>query len=214
MISIAIVDDNDFLRKAMMERLGSQFRLITDASQAKYMLRFLKTQAPANHPQVVLMDIAMDEMDGITATALVKEANPAIKVIMLTVFEDVDKVLQAIKMGADGYCLKDEPADKLIGCIEDVVAGGSYMSPSVARKAMRYLQQTYVPAEPAANNPLTSREQEILQYVIEGRTYQSIADMLFVSLATVKSHVYNIYEKLQVNNKMEAMRIVKEKRWI
>jgi len=198
----------------MIERVSDDFRLVTEASQANHLLRFLKQQPRVNHPQVVLMDIAMEEMDGIQATAFVKEINSDIKVIMLTVFEDVDKVLAAIKMGADGYCLKEEPKEKLIACIYDVMNGGSYMSPSIARKAMRYLQQHYTPATPGANNPLTNRELEILQLVIDGRTYQSIADSLFVSLATVKSHVYHIYEKLQVNNKMEASRLVKEKRWL
>ena len=160
------------------------------------------------------MDIEMEGTNGIEATALVKEFNPAIKVIMLTVFEDEDKVLNAIKAGADGYLLKDEKKEKLIECIHDVISGGSYLSPSVANKAMKYLQKTYVPKEASPGNPLTPREQEILLLIIDGQSYQEIASGLFISMPTVKSHIYHIYEKLHVSNKIEAAKKATGNRWL
>lgn len=214
MITIAITDDNEVLRQTVAERLKEDFRIVYQASSGSSMLRFLQANRSEVHPEVILMDIAMDEMDGIEATYQVKQLNPSIKVIMLTAFEDDEKVFSAIKAGADGYCLKEERKEKIVNSINDVVNGGSYMSPIIARRAMRFMQEHYTAPEPAAGNPLTQREQEILQLVIEGKTYQHIADSLFISLATVKTHVYHIYEKLQVKNKMAAARLVKEKRWI
>lgn len=214
MVQIAIVDDNDMLRQAVMQKLEEGFSVLYEASSGASLLRYLRGNAPAQHPQVILMDIAMEGMDGIETTAWVKEINPAIKVVMLTVFEDEDKVLSAIKVGADGYCIKDEKRERLVTCIYDVLEGGSYMSPVVARKAMRYLQQSYLPPAPGNTNPLSKREQEILQLVINGKSYQHIADDLFISLSTVKTHIYNIYEKLHVSNKMEAARVVMDKRWM
>jgi DNA-binding NarL/FixJ family response regulator len=135
-------------------------------------------------------------------------------VIMLTVFEDDDKVLNAIKAGADGYLVKDEKKERIIECIHDVVTGGSYMSPSVAIKTLKYLQKNYIPKEAVPGNPLSHREQEILQLVIDGCSYADIAAKLFISMATVKSHIYHIYEKLHVSNKIEAARKATSNRWV
>jgi DNA-binding NarL/FixJ family response regulator len=214
MTCIAVTDDNGMLRQNIIERLQHDFRIVFEAGSAKSLLRFLTSNEPAHHPQVILMDIGMDEMDGIEATAAVKELNPSIKVIMLTVFEDEEKVLNAIKAGADGYLVKDEKKERLIECIHDVMQGGSYLSPSVAAKAMKYLQKNYVPDKASPGNPLSRREQEILQFIINGNTYQEIASKLFISMATVKSHIYHIYEKLQVKNKIEAAKKVSGKHWL
>ena len=108
MITVAVTDDNELLRGNIVERLKDDFHIIFEASSAKAMLRHLKANDTLHHPQIILMDIEMDEMNGIEATRQVKEINPGIKVIMLTVFEDDDKVLNAIKAGADGYLIKDE----------------------------------------------------------------------------------------------------------
>ena len=215
MITVAITDDNDIIRNSVVRRLKDSFRFVYEASSAESMLRFLKQNPPVVHPQVILMDIEMGEIDGIEATAMVKELNPSIKVVMLTVFEDDEKIMNAIKAGADGYCVKDEKKERIAECLTDVVDGGSYMSPAVARKAMKYLQQTYMPVSAAAgNNPLTHREQEILLLVVNGQKYADIAQQLFVSLATIKTHIYHIYEKLQVGNKLQAMQLAKQKGWL
>lgn len=214
MFTIAITDDNDMLRKNISERLKNNFQVVFEASSAKSLLRFLKSNDTSHQPQVVLMDIEMDEMNGIEATKQVKELYPSIKVIMLTVFEDDEKILNAIKAGADGYLVKDEKKERIIECIEDVMKGGSYLSPSVAAKAMKYLQKNYIPEKAAPGNPLSKREQEILQFIIDGNTYHDIASKLFISMATVKTHIYHIYEKLHVNNKIEAAKKASGNRWI
>ncbi len=122
--------------------------------------------------------------------------------------------MNAIKAGEDCYLVKDEKKERLIECINDVMQGGSYLSPSVAAKAMKYLQKNYVPEKAAPGNPLSKREQEILQCVIDGHTYNDIAKKLFISMATVKTHIYHIYEKLHVNNKIEAAKKATGNRWI
>jgi len=214
MITVAVTDDNDLLRNNIVERLKDNFQIIFEASSAKALLRNLNANERLHHPQIILMDIEMDDMDGIEATQQVKEINPGIKVIMLTVFEDDDKVLNAIKAGADGYLIKDEKKERIIECIFDVMNGGSYMSPSVAIKTLKYLQKNYIPKEATPGNPLTTREQEILQLVIDGNSYTDIAANLFISMSTVKSHIYHIYEKLHVSNKIEAAKKVTNNRWL
>ena len=214
MITVAITDDNDIIRNSVIRRLKDSVRFVYEASSAESMLRFLKSNPATVHPQVILMDIEMGEIDGIEATAMVKEMNPNIKVVMLTVFEDDEKIMNAIKAGADGYCVKDEKKDRILECINDVVTGGSYMSPSVARKAMKYLQQIYKPVSATTDNPLTKRETEILQMVVNGSKYADIGELLFITTATVKTHIYHIYEKLHVSNKMQAMQLAKQKGWL
>jgi len=214
MLKIAVTDDHEMLRKNISERLKKNFQIVFEASSAKSLLRFLRSNDPSRHPEIILMDIEMDEIDGIEATRQVKELIPAIKVIMLTVFEDDEKILNAIKAGADGYFVKDEKRERIIECIEDVAQGGSYLSPSVAAKAMKYLQKNYVPGEAVPGNPLSKREQEILQLIIEGNAYHEIASKLFISMATVKSHTYHIYGKLQVKNKIEAAKKASGNRWV
>ena len=214
MISLAIVDDNELLRRNIIARFKDEFHIVYESRSAKPLLRFLRTNPIIDHPQIVLMDIEMDEMDGIEATACVKEINPAIKVIMLTVFEQEEKVLRAIKAGALGYLIKDEKKEKMIECIHDVANGGSYLSPSVAIKAFHYLQSNYSPRASEPGNPLSAREREILQNIIDGSSYTEIATNLFISISTVKSHVYHIYEKLQVRNKIEAANKVARNRWL
>jgi len=214
MITLSVTDDNELLRRNIITRLKDEFQIVFEASSAKALLRFLKANEAVRHPQVILMDIEMDVMNGIEATALVKEINPGIKVIMLTVFENDDKVLNSIKAGADGYLLKDEKKERIIECIHDVINGGAYMSPSVASKAMKYLQKNYTPKEAAPGNPLSHREQEILQHIMDGNSYSEIAIKLFISMATVKSHIYHIYEKLHVRNKIEAAKKASDNRWL
>ncbi|MFI5132938.1 MAG: response regulator [Chitinophagales bacterium] len=214
MLTVAVTDDNELLRKNISERLKNDFQIVFEAGSAKSLLRYLKSNAHSQHPQVILMDIEMDEMDGIETTRQVKELYPSIKIIMLTVFEDDEKILNAIKAGANGYLVKDEKKERIIECIHDVIQGGSYLSPSVAAKAMKYLQKNFVPDKAAPGNPLSKREQEILQLIINGNTYHEIAEKLFISMATVKSHIYHIYEKLHVNNKIEAAKKATGNKWV
>ncbi len=213
-MQIAFAEDQEIIRRMITQMLSPEHQIIFSASSAEALIRFLQANPAHRHPQLVLMDISLEGMNGIEATSILKKLNPEIKVIMLTSFDDDDMVFEAIQNGADGYCIKDEMALKLAGCIEDVKNGGSYMSPGIARKAMNYLQKTYVPEKMKENNPLSRREVEVLRMVINGEPATEIAGELNLSLATIKSHVYNIYQKLHVKNKMEAANLVRIKGWV
>jgi DNA-binding NarL/FixJ family response regulator len=213
-MQIAFVEDQEIIRRIITKMVESKHQIIFSASTAEALIRFLNANPAHRHPELVLMDISLDGMNGIEATGLLKKINPKIKIIMLTSFDDDEMVFEAIQNGADGYCIKDEMAIKLLGCIEDVGSGGSYMSPGVARKAMNYLQKTYIPEKLKENNPLSQREIEVLRMAINGEPANQIAAGLHVSLATVKSHFYNIYQKLHVKNKMEAANLVRSKGWV
>jgi DNA-binding NarL/FixJ family response regulator len=206
MIRIAVVDDNHLLRNNIVERLSDIFQVIFDTDNATDLLDFLENSLPVRRPEMILMDIEMDEMDGIIATSKVKMKYPDIKVAMLTVFAQEEKVWQSIMSGADGYILKDEPKERLVRSIHDILEGGAYMSPSIARKAMNMLQlHSTVEKDTETISPLTKRELQILEMIAEGLSYNQIADKLFISSATAKTHINHIYTKLQVSNKVQAI---------
>ena len=154
------------------------------------------------------MDIQMPEMDGIKTTEYVKNKYPQIKVLMLTVFDDDDNIFNAIKAGADGYLLKETGPEELYKAIIDVIEGGAAMTPSVALKALNILR---FPEKMAADTiqaeeiKLSKRETEILEQLSKGLNYQQIAENLIISPSTVRKHIENIYKKLQVHNKIEAI---------
>jgi DNA-binding NarL/FixJ family response regulator len=170
----------------------------------------------AQRPQVLLMDINMPEMNGIEATHRVSTEYPEIRILMHTVFDTEDKIFDSIIAGATGYLLKDSPPSALIAAIEEVLEGGAPMSPSIARKSLQLLRSRPVavpePLPDAETFDLSKRELEILEKIAEGQNYQQIADVLFVSPKTVRKHIENIYRKLQVHNKMEAVQKAKKNR--
>lgn len=210
MKKIAIVDDNDLLRKNIINRLENDYSIFLETDNGKDLIEALENAVSADLPDMILMDIEMDEMDGITATAIVKGICPEVKVVMLSVFEQDEKVWQSIIAGADGYILKDEPREKLLNSLEDVLNEGSYMSPVIARKVINILQEKNH-SKPRENfSTLSKREVEILQEVATGKSYKQIAADIFVSVSTVKTHINHIYKKLQVTNKIEALNRLKE----
>lgn len=210
MKKIAIVDDNDLLRKNIINRLENDYSIFLETDNGKDLIEALENAVSADLPDMILMDIEMDEMDGITATAIVKGICPEVKVVMLSVFEQDEKVWQSIIAGADGYILKDEPREKLLNSLEDVLNEGSYMSPVIARKVINILQEKNQ-SKPRENfSTLSKREVEILQEVATGKSYKQIAADIFVSVSTVKTHINHIYKKLQVTNKIEALNRLKE----
>lgn len=213
-MTIALAEDQDVIRRMIADMLLGEHSIVFAGTSAEALLRFLHVNPESRLPELILLDISMDGMSGIEAAGIIKETYPAIKVIMLTSFDNDEMVFAAIQNGADGYCIKDEMAEKLLGCIHDVGSGGSYMSPGVARKAMQYLQKAYVPATPHSESPLSKRETEVLRLLINGESAAEIAETLFVSQATVKTHVYNIYQKLHVNNRMEAANLARSKGWV
>ncbi len=210
-IKVAIAEDNDFLAYSIQEKLelfGDDIEFKYRASNSLELLGMLKRDHCVD---VILMDIEMPEMDGITGTEIISRRYPQIKIVMLTVFEDEDKIFSAIQGGAKGYLLKDEPPEKIYEGILMVMQGGAPMSPSIAAKTLALLRNPDLSNLPKAEEiKLTPRQVDVLEQLSKGLNYQEIAKNLFISPATVRKHIENIYEKLQVHNKMEA--VIKAKR--
>ena len=154
--------------------------------------------------ELALTDIQLPGKSGIDFTAWLKPLRPDIQFMVLSVYDDADNVFKALKAGASGYILKNTPATKLIESLQDLRRGGSPMSSQIARKVVSAFQQeiTYIDAKEA----LSDREREVLQWLSKGYSYKEIAATLFISIETVRTHIRNIYEKLHVANKLEALR--------
>ena len=158
---------------------------------------------PGINSSVVLMDINLPGISGIECIAKLKLQDPSVQFMMLTVFEDEEKIFESLKAGASGYLLKKTPPAKLLEAIHDVYLGGSPMSNGIARKVVQTFQQLG-PSQSETDN-LSKREQEILSYLAKGYRYKEIADLLYISVETVRTHLRNIYEKLQVRSRTEAV---------
>ncbi len=153
-------------------------------------------------PDVVLMDIGMPEKDGIESVDILSQKYPDIRCLMLTVHSDDEKIFQSLRVGAVGYLLKKTPPDALLAAIRDAYAGGAPMSTEVARKVLGYFQHQ---KSDKLSSSLSKREMEVLQALIDGYTYKAIADKLFVSTNTISFHLRNIYAKLHVRSRAEAV---------
>jgi len=154
------------------------------------------------HPDVVLMDIAMPHVDGISGVALIKKSFPQIRIIMQTIFEDEEKIFASLQAGAEGYILKNASAEKITQCIEEVYQGGAYMTPSVALRVMHYFNK---PLQQKEEYKLTPKEKEVLKLLSDGLSYKMVADKLGISYYTVNAHIKKIYEKLHVHSLGEAV---------
>lgn len=207
-LRVALAEDKTFLAEAVQQKLAlfpDKLDFAFHAEDGRALLDRL-----AKHPgiDVVLMDIEMPGMDGIEATRQVSSLHPHIKVIMFTVFDDDQRIFEAIRAGASGYLLKDEPPEALLDAITMIMEGGAPMSPPIAARTLRLLREPdrVDKAPPAADFRLTPREIEVLEQISQGLDYKEIAENLFISPATVRKHIENIYRKLQVNNKMRAVK--------
>lgn len=206
MLKIAIVDDNTFLINAIKEKLS----FFDDVSVRHTSLNGseLLTKLQENHNlDLILMDIEMPVLNGIETTQIVKQKYPHIKIIMLTAFDNDEHIFNAIKAGADGYLLKEiNPKDLYEGIIE-TLKGGAAMNPSIAMKTLKLLRNPIDIQNPRDQEEisLTTREVEVLEQLSKGLSYTVIADHLFLSPSTVRKHIENIYKKLQVHSKIEAV---------
>ena len=215
MIKIAIIDDNSFLIKATQEKLSffDDFEVKFTAFDGKNAVEKLSQ----NHNiDLILMDIEMPVMNGIEATNIIKNKYPHIKIIMLTVFDNDENIFNAIKAGADGYLLKEVNPKDLNQGILDTINGGATMTPSIALKTLKLFRNP-VNFDTVFNKEeinLTMREVEVLEQLSKGLKYESIAENLFLSKGTVRKHVENIYAKLQVHNKLEAIQKAKKNKLI
>lgn len=197
MIHVAIVEDDHAIRETL--------RLIIDGSPG-YSCQYAYPEAepalveiPKIRPDVILMDINLPGIDGIEAVKQLKSTMPDLNIIMLTVQVDDHSVFESLCAGASGYLVKSTPPARLLAAIEEVHTGGAPMSMPIARKVLQSFRRS-------TNSPLTARETDILRLLCEGQTYSSIAEQLFVSGHTVRTHIKNIYQKLHVSSRAEAVR--------
>lgn len=205
MIRIAFAEDNPFIEKSLIEKLSffEELKLKYSASNGAEIVG--KVTADTNI-DIILMDIQMPEMNGIDATRLIKQKHPQIKIVMLTVFDDDENIFNSIQAGADGYLLKDTDPQTLFNSIKEVLDGGASMTPSIALKALNLLRNPLKESSESKEDiSLTKRETEILGQISKGLNYIEIAENLIISPATVRKHIENIYKKLQVHNKVEAV---------
>jgi Response regulator containing a CheY-like receiver domain and an HTH DNA-binding domain len=199
-IKIAIYEDNRALRESLTYLVSGVkgFELCGAFPNCLSALENCRE----NKPDVILMDINMPGMSGIEATRLIKEHYPDVNILILTVFDDKERIFDALCAGATGYLLKKSSAQQIVEAIEDLHAGGSPMSSEIARKVLNFFHK-----EPPKENcyDLSDRELEVLHCLAEGDSYKMIGDRCCISMGTVRSHINNIYRKLQVNSKSEAV---------
>lgn len=201
MIKVVYYEDNRNLREGITFLLQAtpQLELLgafADCSNIQQEIRTLM-------PDVVLMDIDLPGMSGIEAVPVVKAISPQTQVMMLTVFDNEEKIFQAIRNGASGYLLKHTPPSEIVDAIFDVHKGGSPMTANVARKVLQFFQQQRSSKTDTYN--LSARELDIIKGLVSGYSYKLIADELHISIDTVRSHIRHIYDKLNVNSKTEAI---------
>jgi len=205
MINVAIVEDDSKLRATLERYLTAQpgFRCVSAYPNAEAALAGI----PQVRPDVVLMDINLPGMSGIECVARLRQALPALKIIMLTVFEEGEQVFKALSAGAFGYLVKSIRPAKILEAIREVHAGGSPMSGNIARKVVQSFQ-AMAAAQAAASSEtdsLSMRELDVLQALSKGHTYKQIAADLGISLGTVRTYIQRIYEKLHVHSHAEAV---------
>lgn len=216
---IAIVDDKILNRTVLKEKLSvfSELEVTLEADQGEDFLRQLKERPVTERPHVVLMDLEMPGMNGIQTIAIATPGYPEVRFIVLTVFEDNDKIFEAIKAGAHGYLLKEENGARIAEAIAQVLEfDGMPMSPVIARKAIEMLKNgTHQKRdEPMTSTLLSDRELDILKELATGKSYKAIGDSLFISPLTVRKHVSNIYTKLHVDSRVQMLNVAKKNNWV
>lgn len=199
-INVGIVEDDADLQEsyANLVRGSADLACVGSFATAEAALAAL----PALAPEVVLMDINLPGLNGIECTRRLKQALPAVNVVMLTTFDDSTKVFEALKAGATGYLLKRSSDDDILNAVSSVSAGGAPMSGAIARKVVDHFAE---PRRAPVSVALSTRERQVLDALSEGQQYKEIADGLGVSLNTVRSHIKNIYEKLHVSTRQDAV---------
>lgn len=202
-IKVMVVDDHVIVReglKALLE-LENDIHVVHEADSSMECLEEIEKHCP----DMVLMDLKMPGIGGIEAVRVIKQNHPHVKVILLTNYDDEEYVIEAIKAEADGYVLKDVKKGDLVRIIRLVLEGRSYIDPSVTNKAFRHLKHSVASDKPYSRTILSHRELQILEYVVDGKSNQQIAEAVYLSLDTVKSHLKNIYQKLGVSKRAQAI---------
>jgi len=202
-VKIVIVEDEDAIRNSLMHLLHScdDLELVQSFRDGESAVSYL-----INHKvEVALFDINLPGISGIEAIAKVKAKQPQMQFMVLSVYDDPEYIFKALRAGATGYILKNNPPEKIIDAIKELHAGGSPMSSQIARKVVTEFA-AYQSKPNAACEELSRRENEILELLSKGFRYKEIAAQLFLSTETVRTHIRNIYEKLQVNSRVDALK--------
>lgn len=217
---LALAEDNAVNRKTFLQKISTlpQYDLVFVAENGDQCLEELKGLPDKLLPEVVFMDLEMPHLNGIDTIRLAKSLYPQVHFLVLTVFDDDDKIFEAIRAGASGYMLKHEPAATLHEAIINVLEqGGAPMSPAIARKALKLLSSSApVPAGAQEDHlppAITEREKEILQYTVNGWDAKRIAATINISTLTVRKHIANIYEKLHVQSKAQVIQMAHKNKW-
>jgi DNA-binding NarL/FixJ family response regulator len=203
MINVAIVEDNDTIRDGLAALINGTtgYKCIGAYIDCEsFLVELLKIE-----PDVVLMDIALPGMSGIEGVKIATEKKPNLAVLMLTIYEDSTRVFDALCSGACGYLVKKTPPSRLLDAIKEVYEGGSPMSSRIARDVITAFKESVVAADNDSEYKLSEREIEVLYQLAEGNNYKEIAEVLFISVDTVRHHIRNIYKKLHVHSRSEAV---------
>lgn len=202
MIRVVIFEDNRSLREGLAAMIGGTtgFECTGAFPNCNHLLKNIEQAKP----EVILMDIEMPGINGIEAVSMIKQEYPEIKILMETIFDDDEKIFNSICAGAEGYILKHTPPAEIIEAIKEIYEGGSPMTPSIANRVLKMVKDKPVFNE-SESFDLSSREKEILLCLVKGMSYKMVADTCFISIETVNVHIKNIYRKLQVHSKSEAV---------
>jgi len=201
-IRVCIFEDNTQLRESLFNLVEASEGFVCVGAFAN--CEDVISKVSSVKPDVILMDIEMPVVNGIDAVRMVKSKFPDIKILMETIFEEDEKIFQSICSGAEGYILKNTPPGEILDAIKEINDGGAPMTPAVAVRVLRMFKQN-LSSGTGDSFQLTSREKEVLRCLVDGMSYKMIADTCFITVATVHGHIKNIYEKLQVHSKSEAV---------
>lgn len=202
---IVLIEDDETIRSAFSYLINQsdKFKVVNTYPSAERALKGIKS----DDPHIILLDIELPGINGIEVIPKLKAQVENVFILMLTVFEEQHKVFSALANGASGYLTKDTPPEKILEALKEVLAGGGPMSSSIAKMVVNSFQKN-------TNSPLTKRETEILEQIAEGKTRSIIAKEMFIDLETVKSHLKNIYAKLSVHSRADAIKKAKKNRYI
>ncbi len=202
-IRVLVADDHRLFRDGLRALLNSasDLELVGEAGDGEEVV----AQAAVLQPDVILMDLQLPGINGVEATRRILQSQPRVNVLVLTMFEDTDTVLAAMRAGARGYILKDTDEEALLRSVRAVASGEALFGPGVAERLMRYLAEATPSAERAAFPELTDREREVLWLLAQGLSNQEVAGRMGISLKTARNHVSNILARLQVADRTEAV---------
>jgi DNA-binding NarL/FixJ family response regulator len=217
-IKLALVDDKPIVRKVIRDKLSAfeNIKIISESSEGEDFLKTLKLSSQEALPDIVLVDLEMPHMDGIQTIAIASTLYPEMKFIVLTIFDNNQKIFEAIKAGANGYLLKDDDAIMISDAIFNVMSHNTVpMSPAIARKTLILLKTGFNGTNVhSVSSQLSQRENDVLLQLVEGLDYKQIASKLFISPATVRTHITNIYQKLHVTSKAQAIKMAYKNNWL